>query len=248
MDLRSPLGRVISKRQKDATQGDLSGWALPHPGASPYDRAMAGRRSKLTPEEKAANVAAGLTPTGRVPQPRDSGTDDPPRFDVDHMPKPQRTRFTPKRKNNFLRVIRETGEVALAAADTGIAIRTAEEHRRNDPVFRDAWDEAKRQHAAIYANEMRRRGVEGWDEPVFGSQGKDTGIGIVGWVRKYSDRLLIEQARKHDPGYTPKQKVESTVTVEGQGLSLDQLSPESRADLRRILERELADDGEPEVS
>lgn len=208
---------------------------------------MAGKKSKLTDAEKAANVAAGLTPTGKIPVSRAKGADAAPKFPEGDY-RALGTNFTPKRKNRFITVLRETGEPALAAADVRVNLRTAQDHRHKDDLFRDAWDEALRQHAGIYAKEMKRRGVEGWDEPVFGSQGKDAGTGIVGWVRKYSDRLLIEQARKHDPGYTQTQKVEQTVKTEGgaAGLNLDSLSPESRADLRRILERELARAQEPE--
>ena len=82
--------------------------------------------------------------------------------------------------------------------------------------------------------------MEGWDEPVFGSQGPGTGVGVVGWVRKYSDRLLIEQAKKHDKRYNHTQRIEQQLTVENKpSLELEKLSPESRADLRKILEREL---------
>ena len=210
-------------------------------------------KRKLTEEEKAANVAAGLTPTGRIPKRSkdDPGATEAPSYEPGDY-RVLHTNFTDHRKNHFIRILKETGEPALAAADVGVALRTAQRHRGSDELFRDAWDEALRQHAAIYAMEMKRRGVDGWDEPVFGSQGAGAGVGIVGWVKKYSDRLLIEQARKHDPeGYTPRSKVEATTTVETKGLSLDQLSPESRADLRRIIERELeaqAEQEDPEVS
>jgi hypothetical protein len=194
---------------------------------------------KLTKAERDANVKAGLTPTGKIPTPRTRGEDKPPKFPAGDY-RCSGNAFTATRKNRFCTVLRETGEKALAAADVGVHIKTAERHRHEDQLFREAWDEALRQHAAVYAKEMYRRGVEGWDEPVFGSQGKDAGVGVVGWVRKYSDRLLIEQARKHDPGYTPTQRIEQKVEHSGPGLALGNLSPESQDQLREILERELS--------
>lgn len=197
-------------------------------------------KPKLTPEEKAANVAAGLTPTGKIPTPRTRGEDKPPKFPEGDY-RCTGNAFTATRKNRFCAVLKATGEKALAAAEVGVHLKTAERHRHQDELFREAWDEALRQHAAVYAKEMYRRGVEGWDEPVFGSAGgKDAGTTIVGWVRKYSDRLLLEQARKHDPGYTPTQRIESRVeAVNSPGLDLSKLSPESQDQLREILEREL---------
>lgn len=207
---------------------------------------MPRKKHNLSPEEKAANVAAGLTPLGFVPKPRTRGEDKAPTTPKVDYYKTAHTPFTVARKNMFLVILKKGGEPALAAMDVGISLDTAYRHRGADPLFRDAWDEALRQHAGIYAKEMIRRGVEGWDEPVFGSLGKDSGVGIIGHVRKYSDRLLIEQARKHDPGYTPKSQIQSTVEHVGAGIDLSRLSPASQDQLREILERELANVRPPE--
>jgi hypothetical protein len=231
------------------------------------------RPRKLTDSEKAANVAAGLTPNGFVPgtakdikarakKPLASkkidaasaapvGRTDPtggggdfPVGDYRH----RGTKFGPVRKNHWLRVVRESGEEALASAEVGVSRSTIRDHLASDPLFREARDEAFRQHASLYAKEMKRRGLDGYQEPVFGSQGPGSGVGIVGWVTRYSDRLLLEQARRFNKEYTPIQKVEQTTTLKGSPtLGLDRLAPESREDLRRILEREAVNGGlEPE--
>jgi len=234
---------------------------------------MRSRRIPLTEAEKAANVAAGLTPTGRIPA---RAADDARRIKYtpiskrnqgpvgrvkqgngkgeDYPPNDYRARgspFTVKRKNDYVRVVRETGEEPLARAEVGVSYHTVKDHMVKDPQFRDAVDEAYRQHASIYAREMLRRGVEGVAEPVFGSAGKDMGTGIVGYIQRYSDRLLIEQAKRFNKEYTPRQVVEQTTKLEGRpSLGLEALSPESREDLRRILEREAqrvpAESAEPE--
>lgn len=209
-----------------------NGGSTSHP-LSGYDIVM---DRKLSDEEKAKNIAAGLTPTGRIKTTR--GVTNLPKYEPGDY-RCRGTNFTDKRKNDYLDVIRKTGEPAMARAEIGVNAGTVQTHCSKYPEFRQALDEAHRQHASIYANEMRRRGLEGWDEPVFGSQGPGAGTGIVGYVRKFSDRLLIEQAKKHDKKYHHTQRVEQHTTIEqAPSLDLDKLSPESRKDLRRILERE----------
>ena len=207
---------------------------------------------KLTDTEKAANRAAGLTNSGRIPKGPSPG------FKRANIPNSKNgintpvkflrndyrclgTHFTPARKNHYLIALRRTGERALARAEVGVSIAVEKAHRSKDHQFRDAMDEALRQHACVYTQEMKRRGVDGIQEPVFGSLGggPGSGTGVVGWVTKYSDRLLMAQAMRFEAEYTPKSKVETTIT-KVDGLGLEDLSPESQDDLRRILERELA--------
>lgn len=229
---------------------------------------MAPKR-KLTEAEKAANVAAGLTPSGMMPTKREKpkkpvaqkqitsasaapvgrtapngGGGDFPLGDY----RCRRTRFGATRKNRWLKLLAECGEESLASAEVGVSPWTVRDHIKSDPLFREARDEAFRQHASLYSKEMKRRGLEGYSEPVFGSQGPGAGTGVVGYVTRYSDRLLLEQARRFNKEYTPTSKVEQSTTLKGSPtLGLDRLTPESREDLRRILEREAVNGGlEPE--
>jgi len=87
--------------------------------------------------------------------------------------------------------------------------------------------------------------------------GKDSsgGTSIAGWVKRYDSKLLALYAQANMPDkYGTKRsevKQETSVTANvKQELSLEQLSPESRADLRRILEREVKSgdsEGQPEA-
>lgn len=209
------------------------------------------KKPKLTDAEKAANVRAGLTPTGKIPRGRGpgvpqanvpnrkNGLDKPPKF----APGDYRCLgfgFTPERKNKYLAALAKHGETVLARIEVGISKRTEERHRAEDAVFRDAMDEALRQYGATLSKEIHRRGVEGVQEPVYGNVGgQGGGTGVIGFVTRYSDRLLLTQAQRFESAYTPKQKVEHSGAVKSEGLGLEQLSPESQDDLRRILEREL---------
>lgn len=207
-------------------------------------------KPKLTPDQIAANLAAGLTPTGKIPKGPSPGVKKgqvPSRKGVNKRPDVQPGdyrhlgfHFTPQRKNAYLAALAKHGERALARVEVGISQRTEERHRAEDPLFRDAMDEALRQYGAKLSLEIHRRGVEGVQKPVYGNiGGQGGGTGVVGFVTEYSDRLLLVQAQRHQPEYTPKQKVEHSGAVKSEGLGLEQLSPESQDDLRRILEREL---------
>lgn len=207
-------------------------------------------KPKLTPDQVAANLAAGLTPTGKIPKGpspgvkkgsvpnRKNGMDKVPKYqpgDYRHLG----LHFTPERKNRYLAALAKHGARAAARIEVGITERTEVRHRAEDPLFRQGMDEAMRQYGAKLIQEIHRRGVEGVPKPVFGSMGPNAGTGVVGFVTEYSDRLLLAQAQRFEPEYTPKQKVEHSGQVKLDGLDLDKLCPESQDDLRRILEREL---------
>jgi hypothetical protein len=209
------------------------------------------KKSTLTDAERAANLARGLTATGKVPKgpspgikkhkvPSQKGQNALPSVtpgDYRHLGYD----FTPERKNMYLAALAKHGLKTLARIEVGISQRTEERHRSEDPLFRAAMDEALRQYGAVLAKEIHRRGVEGVQEPVYGNiGGQGGGTGVVGWVTRYSDRLLMVQAQRFEPEYTPKQKVEHSGSIKAEGLGLEDLCPESQDDLRRILERELA--------
>lgn len=209
------------------------------------------KKPKLTDAEKAANVARGLTPNGKIPRGRGpgvpqanvpnrkNGVDKAPEFPIGDY-RCTGYNFTPARKNKYLEELAKTGERVLARIAVGVSKRTEERHRSEDPAFRDAMDEALCQYGSVISKEIHRRGIEGVQEPVYGNiGGQGGGTGVVGWVTRYSDRLLLTQAQRFEPGYTPKQKVEHSGSVKSEGLGLEHLSPESQDDLRRILEREL---------
>lgn len=94
----------------------------------------------------------------------------------------------------FLRNYAAIGVITAAAKASGI---DRGQHydwlARSDkyPGYRKQFEDAHEQACDRLETEMIRRGVQGWDEPVFGKQpGKDTGTGVVGHIRKWSDRML----------------------------------------------------------
>jgi hypothetical protein len=106
----------------------------------------------------------------------------------------RQTRKTAKKdrwRAPFLAALAATGNVssAVVAADVSRAFVYAE--RQRDEAFAALWNAALDEAADALEFEARRRAVEGWEEPVFGSLGQGHGSGEIGTVRKYSDTLLI---------------------------------------------------------
>lgn len=152
--------------------------------------------------------------------------------------------MTPQRRATFLQVLAETGIVIAAAQAAGphqatCSTVTWRDLRAKDPEFAREWDEALEKAAAKVEAEARRRAIEGYSEPVY-QKGEE-----VGKIVRYSDRLLELLLKAKCIGYADK----TTLNVQG-GIvhahgtlaevmsSLRGLAPESRDDLRRILERE----------
>ena len=157
------------------------------------------------------------------------------------MARREKQALTPARKEAFLCALARHGVAARAAREaspgskTG-ALQTFKDERQRDADFDDAWNEAIESAHADLLHELIRRAKDGTDETVYGPSGQP-----IGNRKKYSDRLLLEAVRARFPEFTPRQQVEqnTTVTKKPDLSCLEKLSPESRADLRRILEREL---------
>lgn len=161
-------------------------------------------------------------------------------------------KWTDEQRAIFVATIAITGQPQKAADAAGVSITAAKDLYASDAEFANDVDSAKRRFNERLETEIYRRGVEGWEEPVFGLCDGDTQQ--VGTVRKYSDRMLELIAKRHMPAYrsdakalaNPNQHHPSDalglggpVGAAGQlSLDLASLSPESRAQLRAILERE----------
>jgi hypothetical protein len=155
------------------------------------------------------------------------------------MARRERQALTTARKEAFLCALARHGVAARAAREaspgskTG-ALQTFKDERKRDAEFDDAWNEAVESAHADLLHELIRRAKDGTDETVYGPSGQP-----IGNRKKYSDRLLLEAVRARFPEFTPRQQVEQNTTMTVKPLHLERLSRESRAELRRILEREI---------
>lgn len=94
-------------------------------------------------------------------------------------------------KPDFLAALAESPNVSAAAKAARVSRVTVYAHRKGDPAFAEAWDDALNQSTDTLIGEMYRRAVHGVDKPVY-QQGVQ-----VGSVREYSDTLAIFLAKSH---------------------------------------------------
>lgn len=104
---------------------------------------------------------------------------------------PKKGKPWPRWAKAALAVYRVSGNVTLSAQKAGVDRRSISRYRLADPTFAEAWEEAREESADLLEIEARRRALDGWDEPVFGSGGPGCGTEQVGVVRKYDTTLLI---------------------------------------------------------
>ena len=122
--------------------------------------------------------------------------------------------FVAGRKQHFLRVLAECGNVTAAVEAAGVSRTCAYETRQNDEAFAQAWSEAEEIAADRLEAEAWRRGVEGGEEPVI-SLGKvvERADGAPLMIRRYSDTLLALLLRAHRPEkYRERASVEVDVS------------------------------------
>ena len=97
------------------------------------------------------------------------------------------------KKAAFLKAFAEELTVSKGAAAAGVGRRTVYEWREKDPGFAEAWNDVDESITEELEREAHRRGVEGFEQPVFQGGKK------VGSVRKHSDRLLEMLLRARRP-------------------------------------------------
>ncbi len=105
----------------------------------------------------------------------------------------------------FLDALSKTGVVGYSAKMADVH-RTAPYYlRKEDPEFAAAWKSAMEEAVDIAVKEAWRRGIKGVKRPVY------QGGQCVGYVREYSDTLLIFMLKAHRPGeYREKVSLEHT--------------------------------------
>ncbi|HEX2863050.1 MAG TPA: hypothetical protein VHN99_00665 [Deinococcales bacterium] len=106
---------------------------------------------------------------------------------------PNRTKWTPKKRAQFLTLLAEDPNVSRAAEEIGVARSWLYQQRNTDPAFAAAWDEAVEHAVETLESEVRRRAL-GWDEDVFNKDGEHTGA-----RRVYSDNLAMFLLKAHRP-------------------------------------------------
>lgn len=149
-----------------------------------------------------------------------------------------RSTRTPEKEETFLVVLRETDNVTEAARTAGVPRRTAYEWREADPDFAARWDEAVEEALDAMEREVRRRGLEGVDKPVF-YQGA-----VCGSVREFSDTLLMFHLKARRPEkFRERYEVTSHINI-NHHLDTSRLSTDQLRQLDELIDAATVDDGD----
>lgn len=149
-------------------------------------------------------------------------------------PRPGRSngRFTDQRRQRYLDALQEHGEPALARREVGVTYATIKNHQNKDSDFNEACQESMRIYRAKLAKKVHDRGYDGVQEPVYWN-----GM-VVGWITKFSDRMLELQVKRHIPEYRDKVTVQNEHSgAIGLLADISELPAEIRGDLKKILEK-----------
>lgn len=108
-----------------------------------------------------------------------------------------RTERTAEKDEAFLKALAATGIVIDACEAVGYGRTTVYERRKTDTAFAKLWDDAIEASIQRMEREADRRGVQGFEEPLFHAGkpvmilGPDGTTMIQATVRRHSDTLLI---------------------------------------------------------
>ena len=106
----------------------------------------------------------------------------------------------------YLDELARTGRKLASMAKAKLRPAAVTELRKADPEFQALEAEALQRYGELLEQEAHRRGVEGWDEPVF-FKGD-----VCGHVRRHSDRLLELALKKNVPEWRDKLSVDAKLT------------------------------------
>lgn len=106
-------------------------------------------------------------------------------------------------QDTFLTTFAECGILKEAARAAGISRQIVYEWNEHDPAFKARFALAEADANDVIRGEIRRRGVQGVDEPVY--QGGE----LVGTIRRYSDAMLKLLAASRMPEFRDKLDVTS---------------------------------------
>lgn len=140
-------------------------------------------------------------------------------------------RMTGDQKAEFVRLMHRSGVAEYVLAHLGLTRTDLKAAQEADLSFAQACDDSLQIRRATIEEEVTRRAIDGWDEPVY-HRGE-----LAGHIRRFSDPMLALLARRHIPAYRESVRVEQQVSGSiDVGLEpLRQLSPDAQRKLLEIV-------------
>jgi hypothetical protein len=120
-----------------------------------------------------------------------------------------RIKFDDKAKQRYLDKLAETGRRWAAEDAAGVARTTVDAHKKNDPDFAAACDEAAENYATRGLMKIEAEALDGQEIQRFDPE---TGA-LVQTERRFETRLREMFLKRHDPGYNEKAHIEVTGKV-----------------------------------
>lgn len=113
---------------------------------------------------------------------------------------------TPELENIFFDALAKTGNVFAACRASGLNRTAVYQQKDKDPTFATRWNDALQANIADFEMELKRRAVDGIQDPVFY---RDK---IVGYRRKCSDNLMMfSLSALHPEKYRQKYEVAGSI-------------------------------------
>jgi hypothetical protein len=106
-----------------------------------------------------------------------------------------RRKVTRRAQGQFFEALASGWSVTHAAQRAGVHRQRLYELRVEDDEFAAEWEQAWQAGTDTLVDEVRRRALEGVEEPVY-QKGE-----LVGHVRRYSDVLLMFMVKQRDPSF-----------------------------------------------
>lgn len=152
----------------------------------------------------------------------------------------ERIAFTKQVIADILNHIVNYGVITHACMSKGVSSRTLEEIVKQYPALMALKDEAKDLYRDKVSRAVHNRAIEGWLEPVFYKGG------LVGFVRKFSDRMLELQAKRYIPEYRDRSAMDVNVAggvlvVNSEGIPDKEAWLEEQRQRRRVESRIVGD-------
>jgi len=129
-----------------------------------------------------------------------------------------------KKRRLLQHYINSGGQVYKSCRFAGIHPQTHYNWLANDPDYKAAYLEAQERSLDVIEQEIIRRGVKGYKEPII-YQGQ-----VTGYIRRFSDNLLMFLAKRRDPMYRDNPQVALGLKAGGDiKISLSIPRPEDQA-------------------
>ena len=113
--------------------------------------------------------------------------------------------------------IKTGGLVKQACQAAGVSVGAFYKWTANDTLFLEAFERSKAKTLPVLEEEMVRRGLHGYLEPVY-YQGER-----VGEIRRYSDKLLKDRIARLDPRY--KDVNQTNIGIQGEDIKISFTEP-----------------------